>query len=196
MTETKLRQLVREELRIAEAEEDEVADELGDEMEDFVRNLDRSLEKAAEKGDETMGEAAFVTGLSVAAALPAIMQLVSKFGKKAGEYVRSAIGKPPEKDTAYRRWMQKLGDIGDELHHLYMEPIEAVVGKFVDDEEKVHRISTYIFHAVVATLLLASGATAVKALGAEKLSYATLESALSAVKAGELKAFISRAFTG
>jgi hypothetical protein len=43
----------------------------------------------------------------------------------------------------------------------------------------------------VAVLFIASGVTAVKALQAKNVSLATLESALSAVKGGEIKTYIS-----
>jgi hypothetical protein len=75
-----------------------------------------------------------------------------------------------------------------------MVPLEAVVKKFVKDPAKAKKISSGIFHVIVATFLIASGATAVKALQAKNLSLATLESALSAVKGGEIKQFISGLF--
>ena len=56
---------------------------------------------------------------------------------------------------------------------------------------KTKKVSSGIFHVIVATFLIASGATAVKALQSKNLSLATLEGALSAVKGGELKQFIS-----
>ena len=90
--------------------------------------------------------------------------------------------------------MTKLGHIADELHHLYMAPLLSVTKKFVKDEEMAKKIANGIFHAIVATFLIASGATAVKALQSKNLSLATLESALSAVKGGELKDFFTGLF--
>jgi hypothetical protein len=89
----------------------------------------------------------------------------------------------------------KLGHIADELHHLYMAPLEVIVKKFVKDPVKAKKISSGIFHVIVATFLIASGVTAVKALQAKNLSLATLEGALSAVKGGEIKQFISGLFS-
>jgi Flp pilus assembly pilin Flp len=87
--------------------------------------------------------------------------------------------------------MSKLGNIADQLHHLYVIPIEAIVKKFVKDPEKAHKVANGIFHVIVAVLFIASGVTAVKALQAKNVSLATLESALSAVKGGEIKTYIS-----
>jgi len=105
------------------------------------------------------------------------------------------LGKKPTDQDAYNQWMTKLGHIADELHHLYMAPLEAVVKKFVKDPTKAKKVASGIFHVIVATFLIASGATAVKALQAKNLSLATLEGALSAVKGGEIKQFISGLFS-
>jgi hypothetical protein len=108
--------------------------------------------------------------------------------------VNKVLGKKPTDQDAYNQWMTKLGHIADELHHLYMVPIESIVKKFVKDPSKAKKIANGIFHVIVATFLIASGVTAVKALQAKNISLATLESALSAVKGGELKNFISGLF--
>jgi hypothetical protein len=76
-----------------------------------------------------------------------------------------------------------------------MVPLEAIVKKFVKDPAKAKKISSGIFHIIVATFLIASGATAIKALQSKNLSLATLEGALSAVKGGEIKQFISGLFS-
>jgi hypothetical protein len=75
-----------------------------------------------------------------------------------------------------------------------MAPIEGIVKKFIKDEAKAKKVASGIFHVIVATFLFASGATAVKAIQSKNLSLATLETALSAVKGGELKQFISGLF--
>ena len=62
------------------------------------------------------------------------------------------------------------------------------------DEAKAKSVASGIFHVIVATFLVASGVTAVKALQAKNLSLATLEGALTAVKSGELKSFIADLF--
>ena len=49
-----------------------------------------------------------------------------------------------------------------------------------------------IFHVIIATFLVISGATAVKALQAKNISLTTLEAALTAVKGGEVQDFITK----
>ena len=167
--------------------EQSVVDDVKDEMSSILKTMDTELEKASKSTNEGL-----LTIASIAIALPAIMGLVAKFGKAAGTMVNKVLGKKPTDQDAYQQWMTKLGHIADELHHLYMAPIEAIVKKFVKDPAKAKKISSGIFHVIVATFLIASGATAVKALQSKNLSLATLETALSAVKGGEIKDFIAK----
>jgi hypothetical protein len=166
--------------------EQSVVDDVKDEMSDILKTMDTELAKASESTNEGL-----LTVASIAIALPAIMGLIAKFGKAAGNMVNKVLGKKPTDQDAYQQWMTKLGHIADELHHLYMVPIESIVKKFVKDPVKAKNVSSGIFHVIVATFLIASGATAVKALQSKNLSLATLEGALSAIKGGELKQFIS-----
>ncbi len=169
--------------------EQSVVDDVKDEMSSILKTMDTELDKASKTTNEGL-----LTIASIAIALPAIMGLVAKFGKAAGAMVNKMLGKKPTDQDAYNQWMTKLGHIADELHHLYMAPIEAIVKKFIKDPAKAKKVANGIFHVIVATFLIASGATAVKALQSKNLSLATLETALSAVKGGELKNFISGLF--
>jgi len=169
--------------------EQAVVDDVKDEMSSILKTMDAELAKASKTTNEGL-----LTVASIAIALPAIMGLVAKFGQAAGTMVNKMLGKKPTDQDAYQQWMTKLGHIADELHHLYMAPIESIVKKFVKDPDKAKKISSGIFHVIVATFLVASGATAIKALQSKNFSLATLEAALSAVKGGELKNFISGLF--
>jgi len=166
-----------------------VVDDIKDEMDDLIKDLESELEKTSKTTNEGL-----LTTASIAVALPAIMGLIAKFGKAAGNIVNKMMGKKPSQEDDYQQWMNKLGNIADELHHLYMVPIKGIVKKFVKDEAKVKTISNGIFHLIVAAFLVASGVTAVKAFQAKNVSLATLEGALSAIKGGELKTYISKLF--
>jgi hypothetical protein len=169
--------------------EQSVVDDIKDEMSAILKTMDAELAKASQSTNEGL-----LTVASIAIALPAIMGLVAKFGKAAGAMVNKVLGKKPTDEDAYNQWMNKLSHIADELHHLYMAPLEAIVKKFVKDPAKAKQIASAIFHVIVASFLLASGVTAVKAFQAKNVSLATLEGALSAVKGGEIKTFISDLF--
>ena len=169
--------------------EQSVVDDIKDEMSAILKTMDAELAKASQSTNEGL-----LTVASIAIALPAIMGLVAKFGKAAGAMVNKVLGKKPTDEDAYNQWMNKLSHIADELHHLYMAPLEAIVKKFVKDPAKAKQIASAIFHVIVASFLLASGVTAVKAFQAKNVSLATLEGALSAIKGGEIKTFISDLF--
>jgi hypothetical protein len=169
--------------------EQSIVDDVKDEMSDVLKSMETELEKASKSTNEGL-----LTVASIAIALPAVMGLIAKFGKAAGNMVNKVLGNKPNEDDAYQKWMTKLGHIADELHHLYMVPLLGIVKKFVKDESKAKSIASGIFHVIVATFLVASGVTAVKALQAKNLSLATLEGALTAVKSGELKSFIADLF--
>jgi len=186
----KVTEIEEESLYELDDKENAVVDDIKDEINDVVRGLEDELEKASKKSQPT--NEGLLTVASIAIALPAIMGLISKLGKAAGGIVNKMLGKKPDKESDYQQWMSKLGHIADELHHLYMAPIKGIVKKFIKDPEKADKVASGIFHIIVATFLIASGATAVKALQSKNISLATLEGALSAIKGGELKAFISK----
>ena len=169
--------------------EQAVVDDVKDEMSAILKTMDTELAKASKSTNEGL-----ITIASIAIALPAIMGLIAKFGKSAGAMVNKMLGKKPNDETAYQQWMAKLGHIADELHHLYMAPLLSITKKFIKDEEMAKKVANGMFHAIVATFLIASGVTAVKAIQSKNLSLATLESALSAVKGGELKDFFTGLF--
>ena len=170
--------------------EKEVVDDIKDEISAILKGVENTLDKAVEKEQPT--NEGLLTIASIAIALPAVMGLVAKFGKAAGNIVNKVLGKKPDEETAYQQWMTKLGHIADELHHLYMSPLESIIEKFVKDEAKAKKIANFLFHVIVAIMLLSSGVTAFKALQSKNISLATLESALTAVKGGEIKSFIQK----
>jgi hypothetical protein len=192
-----LRQIIREEIQKLNEEnpqldnkEQSVIDDTKDEMSSILKGMEIEFEKASKTTNEGV-----ITVASIAIALPAIMGLIAKFGKAAGNMVNKALGKKPTDQDAYQQWMMKLGNIADELHHLYMTPIKGTVKKFIKDPKKAKNIANGIFHIIVAVFLIASGATAVKALQAKQVSLASLEGALSAIKGGELNAYIKKLFS-
>ena len=174
-----------------ESDAEEVVGELEDEMKDIIRGLDKELSDASKsEGDVNEG---ILTIASIGIALPAIIGLIAKIGKAGSKVINKILGKKPTEAELEDAWFGKLGKIADDLHHLYMRPIERVVGKFVKDKDKAHKISSIIFHVIVATFLVASGATALKAFQAKNVSLTTLEAALTAIKSGEIQAFIADA---
>ena len=168
----------------------EIVDQLKDEMDSILKGMDQELSKE----EQAQLEEGLLTIASIAIALPAIIGLIARLGKAGGALVNKMLGKKPETESEYQAWMDKLSKVAEDLHHLYLGPIESIVGKFVKDHDKAKKIANTIFHVIVATFLFASGATALKAFKAQHLSLATLEGALAAIKGGEVTTFIKSAF--
>jgi hypothetical protein len=162
-------------------------DDLKGQMSALLGGIEDSLEDNSKDQKEGV-----VTTASIALALPAILGLIARFGKTVTNIVNRSLGKKPTEQGEAMKYFQQMGRIADELHHLYMKPLELVVKRFVKDEAKAKKISSFLFHVIVAIMLLASGVTAVKAIQSKELSLATLETALTAVKGGEVKQYIAK----
>lgn len=167
----------------------QLAAALGDDFKVLAQGLDKELDKADDPKE------GLLTTASIVVALPAILGIIARVGRNASKLIRQTFGAKPEDPSAAEKYFQDMGKLADQLHHLYIRPIEGVVGKFVKDPKKVHSVSNAIFHIIVAIFLIASGVTAVKALQAKNISLASLEGALTAVKSGEVKEYLSKILT-
>jgi hypothetical protein len=177
-------------IRIKEAEvnkEDELLSQLKSQMGSLIRNMDTTLTAKTKEQKEGV-----LTVVGLAVAMPAILGLIAKFGKTATNIVNKVVGKKPTEQGDAEKYFQQMGRIADELHHLYMKPIEILMRKFIKDPAKAQKVAHFIFHVIVAIMLLASGVTAFKALKAKQLNLATLETALASIKGGEIKNYITK----
>lgn len=167
----------------------QLAAALGSEFKTLANGIDTELDKADDPKE------GLLTTASLLVALPAILGLIARLGRNASKLVRQIFGAKPEDPSAAEKYFQDMGKLADQLHHLYIRPIEAIVHKFVKDPKKAHNIANAIFHVIVAIFLIASGVTAIKALQAKNISLASLESALAAVKGGEVKEYLTKFFS-
>jgi len=180
-------------IRIKEAEPQldpkskEVLDDLKGQMSALIGGIEDELEDASKEQKEGA-----LTIASIALATPAILGLIARFGKAATSIVKRIMGEKPTDQGDLEKYFQQMGRIADELHHLYMKPLELVVKRFVKDPNKAKKVTNFIFHIIVGIMLLASGVTAVKAIQSKELSLATLETALTAIKGGEIKQYITK----
>jgi Mg2+ and Co2+ transporter CorA len=173
----------------ADQKVDAVVDDLKDDFASALNGIEDALEDAADQKQE-----AVLTTASLLLALPAILGIIARLGKGATSAWQKLAGKKPTDQSSAEKYFQQLGRVADELHHLYMKPIELVVRKFVKDPVKAKKISSAIFHIIVATMMIASGVTAAKALQSKEISLASLESALTAVKGGEVKSYLTNLY--
>lgn len=175
-------------IRIKEDEVSSAVSQIKTQMSAFMGGM----EDAIEDKSKSQKESATLTTASVLLALPVILGLIARLGKAMSSIIKRTIGTASQNQSDSEKYFQQMGRIADELHHLYIKPIELIVKRFVKDENKAKKIAAGIFHVIVAVMMIASGVTAVKALQAKEISLASLETALSAVKGGEVKQYISK----
>ena len=174
----------------------ELIGDLKGQMSALLGGIEDALE---DKSKEQKEGATLVT--SFVLATPAILGLIARFGKSVDGIVRRVMGKKPKPDSQGKfgvlqsdadKYFSQMGRVADELHGLYMKPLELIIRRFVKDEAKAKKIAHFVFHVIIAIMLIASGITAVKAIQSKELSLATLETALTAVKGGEIKSYITK----
>jgi len=175
-------------IRIKEDEATSALSQIKTQMSAFMGGMEDALEDKA----KDQKESAILTTSSLLLALPAILGLIARLGKAMSSIIKRTIGTASQHQSDSEKYFQQMGRIADELHHLYIKPIELIVRRFVKDPTKAEKAANFIFHAIIAIMCIASGVTAVKALRAKAINLATLETALAAVKGGEVKTYISK----
>jgi Mg2+ and Co2+ transporter CorA len=176
---------------LLEVEADQKVNAVVDDLKDDFASALNGIEDALEDAEDQKQEGVLTTA-SLLLALPAILGIIARLGKGATVAFQKIAGKKPTDQSSTEKYFQQLGRVADELHHLYVKPLEALTRKFIKDPEKSKKVANALFHVIVAVMMIASGATAVKAIQSKELSLATLESALTAVKGGEVKQYITK----
>ena len=175
-------------IRIKEDEVTSALSQIKTQMSVFMGGMEDALEDKSKNQEESV----VLTTASLLLALPAILGLIARLGKAMSSIIKRTIGTASQNQNDADKYFQQMGRIADELHHLYIKPIELIVRRFVKDSTKAHKAANFIFHVIFAIMCIASGITAVKALQAKSINLATLETALAAVKGGEVKTYITK----
>jgi hypothetical protein len=175
-------------IRIKEADQnDQLLSQLKGDMSDLIGDMEDTLEdKSKEQKEGILTTAGFVL------AVPAILGLIAKFGKASTALFKKIVGEKPNDKKELEQYFARLGKLADNLHHLYMKPLEILMSKFIKDPTKAKKVANFVFHVIVAILFLSAGVTAFKAIQSKNISLATLETALASVKGGEIKSYITK----
>tara|TARA_R110000824_G_scaffold5206_5_gene24169 strand:+ start:471 stop:1064 length:594 start_codon:yes stop_codon:yes gene_type:complete len=158
---------------------DQLTDEPEKEVEDVFKDLDKEIKRTdlePKKVDEALG----LTLAGVALSMPAIIQLLGKFVNllKKIPGLKSLSG-------------DRLIEVGNKYHHKVVAGISFILTKAgVKDADKSKKFANVLFHIIIAMLLFAGGAAAYKFASKGNIIGATLKSALNAIKAGEIRAFV------
>ena len=154
-----------------------VAAALDDVFDDLESDIKAQKDELSPQQNEAVGFA--IAGAVVS--LPALLKLIGKAIAK----IQSKI-KGEEVDT------NTIIEVAEKLHNMLIGGVEKVLIHVfkMKDKKAAHRLAVIIFHAIVAGLLVASGATAFKALQKSNWTVGFLEGLLSAIKSGEMSAFL------
>ena len=201
---SELRQIIREEQQNAldqvMDQADDAVDVLIDQGDDILAGIAAELETL----EEPVEEAAGVVVAGITAAMPVILKGLGKLAKLAGKVLSKLPGAEAyDYEGMGKEWQAWWYGKSEELHHTYIGMIEKIVsfvykiatkGKKQLSASQKHTISEGLWTIVVAYLMVASGTGMVKAVAAHSYGTAGLESALAAVKAEEVGAFILQLF--
>jgi len=157
----------------------------------FGDGLDASAEEVSQEieAEQQLDEEGILFTLGVTLAAPAIVKLFTGIAKVFGNAVKGWTGK----DLGIEKVAQKINSSADKFHHLFQKPIEFFVRKVlrIKDETKVKQATELLFHLLVAFLMIYSGVGAASAATSGDTAFAGFESLLTAVKAGEVKAYLA-----
>jgi len=146
---------------LLEVETDQKVDAVVDDLKDDFASAINGIEDALEDAEDQQKEGVLTTA-SLLLALPAVLGIIARLGKAATSAFQKIAGKKPNDQSGTEKYFQQLGRVADELHHLYMKPLELLTRKFI--------------------------------LQAKEISLASLESALTAVKGGEVKNYLTNLY--
>jgi hypothetical protein len=137
-------------IRIKEADQnDQLLSQLKGEMSDLIGDMEDTLEDKSKEQKEGV-----LTTAGVVLAVPTILGLISKFGKSATKLFKKIVGEKPNDKKEAEQYFARLGKLADNLHHLYMKPLEILMSKFIKDPTKAKKVAHFIFHIIVAILFL------------------------------------------
>jgi hypothetical protein len=127
-------------IRIKEADQnDQLLSQLKGEMSDLIGDMEDALEdKSKEQKEGILTTAGFVL------AVPAILGLIAKFGKASTALFKKIVGEKPNDKKELEQYFARLGKLADNLHHLYMKPLEILMSKFIKDPTKSKKVANFV----------------------------------------------------
>lgn len=151
-----------------------------EEIEKILKATFLKIDKEIQGNKEQLTEGVTLAVAGITLALPELLKIIGKVTKSLSKFF-GGTGANAE----------KIIKIADKMHHTLIGIIEKSL-KFLGmkNPKHIHKVAEIILHIIIASLMVSSGLTAFKAAKASKLSLATLEGALSAVKGGEVGKFL------
>lgn len=167
---------------------EKIAKIFGKKLEQETKEISRKTKEETGKIDESNLNESVLFTLGVTLAAPAIVKMFTGIAKIFGNSIKGWTGK----DLGIEKIAEKINSYADRVHHSFHTPINFFVRKVlrIKDEAKAKQATELLFHLLVAFLMVYSGVGAAKAASAGETGLASFESLLTAVKAGEVRAFL------
>lgn len=171
-----------------------------DEFENLVASLVPKVQQAQKSQKKPEGEVNEVIGIALAVSITAVIPLLMK---GIAMIVRRTMN-----DVPGHLFAEMIDEKAEQLEKLFLVPFIPLAKAFVTAsgvlnklpeaerqqalEEKAHEIAEVMFIIAIAMMATLSGVGAVEALKHSNLAHGVLETALSAVKSGEVGAFLGK----
>ena len=171
-----------------------------DEIENFIASLVPKVQQTQKAQKKPEGEVNEVFGIALAASITAVIPLLMKG--------IAMIVRRTKDDVPGHLFAKMIDERAEQLEKLFLIPFIPLAKAFVMAsgtldklpeaerpqalEEKSHKIAETMFIIAVAMMATLSGVGAIKALKGSNLVYGTFETVLSAVKSGEVGAFLGK----
>lgn len=143
--------------------------------------------------DEFVISATLIAGLL--AALPKLIKILGFLVKGIGGFISNKL-KLKKAGDAMQKFAEKIMHAGEELHHGYIMGIEKTLELIVRDFKSLAsnvktKIAELVYLVIILGLGLSAGVGAAEALQHAHWVHASIEGALTAIKAGEIGTFLS-----
>ena len=192
ITKTQLRKIITEELDASILDQ-----QLDSSLEDLVSTFGKQAQVAVQKGkgeEEKLEEVAILTAAGIALVIPALMKMISGAARIVNIGIKK-MSKGGDKSAAVKAFADWMEGNGEKLHHKYISVFTAIAKNVfrIEDDEDAERVGKAMYYLLIAALAVTSGVGAAHAAEHAHIPMASLETALTAIKGGELQLYLSRA---
>ena len=198
LTESQFRSIVISEHRkiILEAKGDEVDKMFKDILSSFKSmfpKVSKYVEEKAEEKEEELQEAVGLAALGLTLAAPASVKGFAQVGKFFGKKLEDTLGL----ELGAGEKAQLVYDAANKVHHLFEKPFILFAKNVlrIKDPKKAEMAGKVLFAILLGFLVYNGGIAVMKGLEHGDIMHAAVEGATSAIKSGEITAYVGEILT-
>jgi len=154
------------------------------ELESGLKDIAKDIAQGIEKKEDQLKEEPIVLALSVAFAIPAVIDGLGSLIKLIGKVTKS---------KGVEDASEKVLHAAHKVHSWFLKPIKWVLKKKMPGtaEDKINELAETIHKSIVFILFVASGIGLAAAIKKAQIGHAAAEAALTAIKGTELGTFVA-----